>query len=181
MRNDQLLKNINKEMRHDPYILEVFKSTGYSLDLLDQYIEDIAAQMDVDRATWGLDLYEREAGIAIDHNRGYAERRSGIKAKWRSSGKADIDLLQAVADSWKNGTIKVEFRTDGLIHLTFSGEYGVPERLDGLEKAIDEVKPAHLDIAYHFMYLLVKNVHGIKINELQNLKIGAFAFITGGK
>lgn len=168
-------------MRKDPYLLELFKGAGLSLDTLDGYIEDIAAQMDVDRATWGLDLYEREAGIKIDHDQGYAERRAGIKAKWRSSGKADIWLLQQVADSWQNGTIKVTFESDGRIHLTFSGEYGIPERLDGLERAIDEVKPAHLDIAYHFMYLFVKNIHGMKISDLENLKINAFAFITGGK
>lgn len=166
-------------MRNDPYLLELLKGAGLSLDALDNYIADIAAQMDVDRATWGLDLYEREAGIKIDYNRGYEERRAGIKAKWRSSGKADIYLLQQVADSWQNGTVKVGF-VDGKIDITFSGEYGVPTRLDGLEKALDEVKPAHLDIAYHFMYLLVKNIHGMKINDLQNTKINAFAFATRG-
>ena len=168
-------------MRKDPYLMELLKGAGLSLDTLDAYIANIAAQMDVDRATWGLDLYEREAGIKIDHNRGYEERRAGIKARWRSSGKADIWLLQQVADSWENGTVKVDFKEDGKIHITFNGEYGVPTRLDGLEKALDEVKPAHLEIAYHFMYLLVKNVHGMKISDLQSTKINAFAFLRGGK
>lgn len=166
-------------MRNDPYTLELLKAAGLSLDHLDSYIKDISDQMDVDRATWGLDLYEREAGIKIDHARGYAERRAGIKAKWRSSGNADVTLLQQVADSWKNGTVKVDF-IDGHIDMTFIGEYGVPERLDGLKNALDEVKPAHLDIIYHFMYLLVKDIHGMDINTLQNTQINNFAFITKG-
>lgn len=166
-------------MRKDPYILELLNGAGLSLDTLDECIEDIAAQMDIDRATWGIDLYEREAGIKIDYSRGYAERRAGVKAKWRSSGKADLWLLQAVADSWQNGAVKVTF-VDGKIDITFNGIYGVPTQLDGLENALDEVKPAHLDIAYHFMYLLVKNVHGMQINELQSKKINQFAFITRG-
>ena len=166
-------------MRKDPYLLELFKSAGLSLDTLDAYIEDITAQMDIDRATWGIDLYEREAGIKIDYSRGYAERRAGVKAKWRSSGKADLYLLQAVADSWQNGAVKVDFK-DGRIDISFNGIYGVPEKLDWLESAIDEVKPAHLDIAYRFMYLLVKHVHGMQINELQTKQIKQFAFKTRG-
>lgn len=161
--------------------MEVFRGVGFSLDQINAYLEDITNQLDVDNATWGLDLFERELGVRWN-DKPLAERRAGIKAKWRSSGKSDLYLIQQVADSWKNGQVKVEFREDGKIHITFNGEFGVPENLTGLEEAIDEVKPAHLELAYHFMYLLIKDIHEVKtINEMQRLKINMFAFNTGGK
>lgn len=166
-------------MRNDPYIVELFNSAGLSLDNLYDYIQDVSNQMDIDRATWALDVYEREAGIPINHDKGYDERRSAIKAKWRSSGKADVYLLQQVADSWKNGNVVVDFINNN-VDVTFIGEFGIPERLDGLKNALDEVKPAHLDIVYHFMYVFVKTMQSLKIKELGQMKIHMFAFSSKG-
>ncbi|MDF2612771.1 MAG: hypothetical protein K0S71_557 [Clostridia bacterium] len=166
-------------MRSDPYLLALLNGAGLSLDDMDAYIADIAAQLNVSTATWSLDIYEREAGIKTNKSRTYEERRAVIVARWRSSGKSDIHLIQQVADAWKNGRVNVEFRADGQIHVTFNSEKGVPSDLDSLDAAIDEVKPAHLGVIYHFLYLLIRDVHGMKINTLQGIKLNAFAMDRG--
>lgn len=165
-------------MRKDPYLIELFTGVGLSLDEYKAYLDDVALQFNVDTATWGLDVFEKELGV-IWRGKPIDDRRASIKAKWRSSGKSDIYLIQQVADAWKNGKVKVEFREDGKIHIIFVGEYGVPTNLEDLENAIDEVKPAHLPLFYHFAYLLIKDIHEVMtINQLQNTKINNFAFIN---
>ena len=87
----------------------------------------------------------------------------------------DIALLQAVADSWRNGDIDVTF-PDGKIHITFVGSYGVPNDLDTLISMLDEVKPAHLAIVYTFRYLLIKDIHEVlTLSEVEATTLKKFA------
>ena len=59
--------------------------------------------------------------------------------------------IQAVADAWRNGVVDVGF--DGsTITVTFVGELGIPEDLDGLKSALEMTIPAHLALRYEFRY-----------------------------
>lgn len=73
--------------------------------------------------TWALAIEERDAGLASTGT--LEERRTALIARWRGSGKCDVDLIQRVCDSWKNGEISVGF-AKGVIVLTFIGAYGIP-------------------------------------------------------
>jgi hypothetical protein len=56
-----------------------------------------------------------------------------------------------VADAWRNGVVDVGF--DGsTITVTFVGELGIPEDLDGLKSALEMTIPAHLALRYEFRY-----------------------------
>ena len=86
-----------------------------------------------------------------------------------------MHFLQAVADAWKNGEVEVEF-LDGKIQIHFTGEFGIPNDLDGLKNAIENTKPAHLAVIYAFRYLLIKDIHNVlTIDEMQALKTNQFA------
>lgn len=138
------------------------------------YLDDILNQVNVDTATWGLDIYEKELNIKKDISKSYEERRSLIKSKLRGIGKVDKALIKLVADSYTNGHVDVKF--DNNIKIKFNSLYGIPSNLDDLKTAINEIKPAHLRILYEFSYLLIEDIHdSMTINELQNKQLNLFA------
>lgn len=85
-----------------------------------------------------VDLYEKKLGIAKNPSKSLADRRGAIEAKWKSSGKITVDMLQALMDTMGPGC-RVEFE-EGVINVI--GEGYVPD--DGRMNAIEEIKPAHL-------------------------------------
>lgn len=171
---ENLIKNTHKDYRLDPWINELYKSSGMSLDKFNATMLDLKAQYDFDTLTWSLPIYEKLLKIKTNTSLSNADRGSFISAKWKMSGKSDLQLLQSVANSWKNGKIKVEF-IGGVIKLTFNGEYGVPTDITTLIQAINEVKPAHLPLEYIFAYILIKDIQLMTINQLQTTKIKDFA------
>ena len=173
---DELIKNLHKVFRQDPFINELFNSAGLNLNNIESTMNDMGKQYWTDTVTWGLGLWERPLGIKPFFDATIDDRRSMVEAKWKSDGKVDIYLLQAIADSWKNGKVKVEF-INGKIKITFNGIYGIPEDLQGLEKALDDVKPSHLAIVYAFAYLLIKDINNVMtIEQLEKQALSKFAF-----
>lgn len=176
MNKEQLLNNLHKLYREDPWLIELFDSTGLTLDELETEINRVERQywfdtIDIDF----LPIYEKLLAIKTNPSNTIEDRRSFIEAKWKSSSKCDLKLIQAVCNSWKNGEVTTAF-INGQIQLKFIGDKGVPKDLDGLILAIEGIKPAHLALTYIFAYYLVKDVNTMKINVLQTKKIKDFAF-----
>lgn len=175
MTKDELVGNLHKLYREDPWINELFNSAGITLDNIYAAIEDLKNQYWFDTMTWAIPVVENMLQFKTDSYAVIEDRRSQLEARWKSNGKADIYLLQAVANSWKNGDVTVSF-VNGKIQVAFVGEFGVPKDLTGLQKALDDVKPAHLALVYSFRYLLIKDIHNVMtINQLQTTKLNLFA------
>lgn len=84
-------------------------------------------------------------------------------------------MMQAVADSWKHGKVDVDF-VGNKVQITFTDQFGLPADRDGLEKALDEVKPAHLPIIYYILYLMCSEVEAMTLSELETHALADFAF-----
>ena len=138
---------------------------------------ETAAQLFPDAMTWILETEEHIAGLEGNAAMTLEERRTALQARWRAAGKCDVDLIQRVCDSWKNGEISVGF-AKGVIVLTFVGAYGVPEaaELAALQEAVDRTIPCHLAVSYLYRYLLVREVDGMALDELQGHTMHDFAF-----
>ncbi|MBE1305832.1 DUF2313 domain-containing protein [Clostridium botulinum] len=171
----QLIANLHKRVRKDPYIKELCNSSGVEMDTVENVLEDIKKQFKFQTMTWGADLLASEMGIKLDPSLKQDEKNSIISARWKSEGKADLNLLQAICNSWKNGNVKVSF-TEGRIVLKFVGEYGIPTDLDNLKKQINLSKPTHLPVEYLFAYLLLKDVEAMTLTKLENTTLNKFAF-----
>lgn len=135
---------------------------------------DTAAQLFPDSMTWLLETEERAANLPSAGT--LEERRTALIARWRGAGKCDVERIQSVCDSWRNGEISVGF-AEGVIVLTFVGAYGVPEaaELAALREAIERTIPCHLAVEYLYRYLLVRDVDGMTLAALEAHKISDFA------
>ncbi|QNB48517.1 DUF2313 domain-containing protein [Thermanaerosceptrum fracticalcis] len=123
--------------------IELFKTK--LVQLLDQFF--------VDTATYTLEDWERELGIPVDNSKSDAYRRSVIKSKLRGSGTITVNLIKNVAESYSNGEVEViEDNPNYHFVIKFVGTIGIPPNMDDLEKAIEDIKPAHLGYIFEYTY-----------------------------
>ncbi|MGD9678440.1 MAG: putative phage tail protein [Vulcanibacillus sp.] len=154
-------------------IQEIMDVEDIEIEDLKTAIEDILNQKFIDIATWGLELWERELGLAINPNLTYSERRSKIKSKIRGIGKVDSSLIKEVADSWTNGDVEISF--DGKINIKFISIFGIPSNIEIVKNAINEIVPTHLGVVYLFAYLFIADVEAMTIAELETKTLDKFA------
>lgn len=161
-------------LRKSELVEQKFTAEENQFDDVNAKLDDIRKQMDINTATWGLSIYEKELNIKTDISKPYSERRSVISSKWRGSGKIDATLIKMVADAYTNGNVDVSF--NGTINIKYNSTLGIPPNLQDLQNALDDVKPAHLRIAYEFAYLLLKDIHNVMtISEIEQQPLSNFA------
>lgn len=172
---DNMRKSLPVAYRTDKWVCDLLAAIQSLDDTQREQMLDITQQLFPGSMTWALDIEERDAGLASTGT--LEERRTALIARWRGSGKCDVDLIQRVCDSWKNGEISVGF-AKGVILLTFVGAYGVPEaaELAALQDAVEHTSPCHLAVSYLYRYLLVREVDGMALDELQGHTMHDFAF-----
>lgn len=138
---------------------------------------DWLAQLCIDTATWGIVYWEREYGVTPQATDTLDDRRSRVKAKLRAPQTVTAAMLENLTDSYINGQSEVtELPRQHKVKIRFNGEYGVPSNLASLTAALLEVLPSHVEYEYLYRYLLVREVHGMTINELQSHTLHDFAF-----
>lgn len=153
---------------------EIFNSEEQEFNSLGNKIEEVKAQLNVDTATWALDIYEKELGIATDYTKDLNYRRSIIKSRWRGTGKLDSTLIKIVCNAFTNGNVEVTF--DGSINIKFNSIIGIPPNLNDLKNSLEQIKPAYLAIKYLFAYLLIKDIDNVMtIGQLENITLDKFA------
>lgn len=176
MRKEQTLYRMNKLNSQDPMVENIISAISAEMDSTDSDAEQIVSDMFFDTCSVAmLEFYEREAKITPLPGQDIDGRRASVEARWKSTSKVDIEMLQAVADSWKYGKTEIDF-VDNKIQITFVDTLGVPKDTAGLELALEEVKPAHLPIIFIAIYLYVRDINAMTVNELQSHLIGDFAF-----
>ena len=172
---DNMRKSLPVAYRTDKWVCDLLAAIQSLDDTQREQMLDITQQLFPGSMTWALAIEERDAGLPSTGT--LEERRTALITRWRGSGKCDVDLIQRVCDSWKNGEISVGF-AKGVIVLTFVGAYGVPEaaELAALRDAVEHTIPCHLAVSYLYRYLLVREVSAMTVDELQGHRIGDFAF-----
>lgn len=172
-----ILRNLPTAYRGDKWVRDLLGAVASLDDMQRAAAMETAAQLFPDSMTFILDVEERMAGLAGNAALPIEERRTALQARWRAAGKCDVELIQRVCDSWRNGEIEVGFAA-GVIVLTFVGAYGVPEaaELAALQDAVEHTIPCHLATEYLYRYLLVREVDGMTVDELQGHTMHDFAF-----
>lgn len=117
-------------------------------------LDGVLNQFFLDTADFSLERWEKDLGIEINNNLNIDFRRSRIKSKLRGQGTVTIKLLKNVAESFSNGQVEIiENNANYEFTIKFVGTLGIPPNMNDLEKAIEEIKPAHLGYKFEYTYL----------------------------
>lgn len=172
---DNMRKSLPVAYRTDKWVCDLLAAIQSLDDTQRAAMLDAAAQLYPDSMTWLLETEERAANLPSIGT--LEERRTALIARWRGAGKCDVERIQSVCDSWRNGEISVGF-AKGVVVLTFVGAYGIPApaELAALQEAVDRTIPCHLAVQFLWRWLLVREVSAMTIDELQMHRIGDFAF-----
>lgn len=154
----------------------ILDAQGAELDKLWEALDGTLRQFYVSTATWGLERWERELGIAVEPGKPFEQRRSVILSKLRGIGSVTPQLLKTVAEAYDGGTVEVTAQPETYrFTVKFIDTLGVPANLWDLQAAIEEIKPAHLAVDYEYKYLLIDQVQAMTLDEIQNHKLTDFA------
>ncbi|QOR36646.1 DUF2313 domain-containing protein [Clostridium sp. 'deep sea'] len=152
MSKQTLINNLQKLFRQDEFINALFNSAGQALNSLNADITALEQEHWFDTMSIvGIAIYEKQLNFKTNNNSTIEDRRSQIEARWKMGGKSDLELLQNLADSWRNGAIEIKFKED-TIEVEFISTYGVPRDFQGIKNSLETSKPAHLAITYTFKY-----------------------------
>lgn len=130
---------------------EVMSSEGVELEALRSEKESMLAQMFLPTATWGIERWERELGLAFEPAKPIAWRREQVSAKLRGSGTTTKEMIVRAAAAFSGGEVEVvEHPGEHRFVVRFVGTLGIPSNMTGFVRMLEEIKPAHL--AYGFEY-----------------------------
>lgn len=148
----QIIKNLHKIFREDPYINNLLGTSGERLDNLSMKSEIIEKEYWFDTmSAIGIALMEEQMAYRC-MGRSLEQKRIELEARWKTSSKCDLDLLQTIADTWINGEARVSFK-DAHIMLEFKEN---PDDIYLLTTAIEAAKPAHIPIGYRYILENIK-------------------------
>lgn len=118
-----------------------------------QAVNELLDQQFIATATWGLDLWEWELGITVDHSKSYERRREILLAKLRGAGTTTGEMVRRVAAAFSGGDVEViEHPEEYRFEIRFIGVKGIPPNMPGLMQAIEEIKPAHLVCGFKYTF-----------------------------
>lgn len=138
-----MLNNLPVQYRRDPWLIVLAAALQVPMDRQGEVIRSLPNQISLDRVTWNLPVEERVAGIVPPAGATVEQRRAALRAKWRSSGKATLAQIQAVAESWESQRVETSFLA-GVIGIDIINlrQGTVAE----IREAVEKIKPAHLPL-----------------------------------
>lgn len=133
----------------------ILQSQGSEFDKALTAINEVLNQFYARTATWSLETWEKELGLAPNPSLTDAERQDRIVSRLRGFGTCTITVAKSVAESYDKGAIDIaEDFGSYTITVYFVDTTGVPSNLDDLKAALRAVVPAHLDITYVYNYFV---------------------------
>lgn len=166
----KLFNHLPKYYKTSKVMSDIIGTQDKQLQEFINKIQEVADQFFIDTATSGftLERWEKELGIPLSSNKDEGYRRSVIKSKIRGTGTVTVGLLQNVAQSFEKGLIEVIEENELFrFRIKFMDTLGAPPNFDDLKNAIDEIKPAHLEVVYEFKYLTINQGQQLTINDIE--------------
>lgn len=133
--------------------VKVLKGEQLQLDAEEQAIELLSREFFIDTAEYSLPHWCRFVGIDYDSSVDVNTMRSNIKARLKSREVTTISVIKNIAESYSNGKCEViENYDDYSFTIKFVSNFGVPSRIDEIEKQVELLKPAHLAFSFELKY-----------------------------
>lgn len=122
-------------------------------DKLDAELKITVNQCFPQLATALLSRWETILGIKTDGSLSDTSRQEQILAKLSGTGTTTKQMIKDVAEKFSGAEVEViEDNANSRFYIRFVGQLGIPENMTGLKAAIEDVKPAHLEVIYEYIY-----------------------------
>lgn len=142
-----------KYYKDSKVIDNINNANSAELTLFKEKLDSTLNQFFIDTSDYTLERWEKELGLEVNNNLNVDFRRSRLRSKLRGQGTVTITLLKNVAESFSNGQVDViEDNANYSFTIKFVGILGIPPNMEDLEKAIEEIKPAHLGFKFEYTY-----------------------------
>ena len=115
--------------------------------------DTVIDEMFVNTASNLLSRYENIYGVDVAVSKSDAFRRERIKAKMLSAGTTTKEMITNVSAAYSNGEVEViEENSIYKFKVKFVGTVGVPGNMADLIITINEIKPAHIEVEFEYIY-----------------------------
>lgn len=130
--------------RESPETMAIWQAEDAEANALRADLRDLMAQCNVQTATWGLALWERQLDLPTDQGLPDELRRSKILAKLRGIGTVTPEMIRAVAEGYSEYPVEVvEQPRDYHFTVRYIGTADIDHPQELID-SINELKPAHL-------------------------------------
>lgn len=151
---------------------ECQKSLNYHSEAIKVAKSSFFEQLFIKSATWGLADWEKMLGITSDISASVDFRRERILAKIRGIGTTTKQMIIDTAAAFSNGEVEVlEDPSTSSFIIKFVGTLGVPQNMADLTLTIDEIKPAHLNYTFEYVY----NSH-LRLSSFTHAQLAAYTY-----
>ena len=169
------LRQLHWIIRKDPWVQVIFTAAGISLDQMAERIVAIYYNDDFEKLTTAqCAYYESLLDLPTSPATPLADRRAAIQAAWLGGSPPSLESIQAACDSWEAGGIECSY-VPGKLTLDFISGTGIPANLDTLQDVIEGLVPAHVIVQYLFNFLLISDVQGMTLTEMNATTLDQFA------
>lgn len=136
-------------------------------------ITDLNSQSYLSTATWGIELWEQEFGLATDPSMSYEWRREIITAKIRGHGTVTKQKIISAAYAFSGGDVEIdEYPKESRFVVRFVGILGIPANMAGFIMMLEQMKPAHLTYTFEYSYTTWANIQSMKWSDAGKLSWG---------
>ena len=157
-----------KFLTSDPAFTETQRVLSWEHERYRLKLIDFAKQFHPQTATWGLNVWEEEFGLATDTNADLELRRARVMAKLLGSSPMTVENTNKLVNLFTNdGKAYIEeLPEDGVIKVVIPSEVA---NTDEMRKSLDEMLPAHLD--YNFQRVIEIGGDDASINPDGSIEI----------
>ena len=143
-----LAELIPERLRKIPELMAVIEAEEPEAQAAYDATVDFLAQLNVDTATWGLDLWEFEYGIQTDASKSLDARRTALKAKMRGAATTTATQIQRIVNAYTgNDSCEVtEYPREYLVGVSYTLDLDKQDRVEDCRKSLREALPAHLGL-----------------------------------
>lgn len=137
---------IPERLHKVPELMSVINAEEPEAEAALDAVIDFLAQLNVDSATWGLDLWEYQYGIPTNHTKSMQARRSVLKAKMRGTATTTVEQIRRVINAYTgNDSCEVtEYPSKYFVSVSYELPNQLLEVADDCRTSLRIILPAHI-------------------------------------
>jgi uncharacterized protein YmfQ (DUF2313 family) len=142
-------------------MLAIWEVEDSEVKSFQESIENALDEVFIGTAADTIERWEKMYNLPIRPTIPLDERISTVRAKMRSVGVVNVDLVKRTADAFTNGDVQVTEKPGiSEFEIKFLSVKGIPPNMSDLQNAINQLKPAHLNVTYAYSYTTWNTMDG---------------------